>query len=174
MIQTVRQALAPGVVLALLAACTGGATGVPTAQQAVQGNSNRIGDAANSYNLSGEYAGTIKDNQHGTGKAHATLSQAESALGGSLSISGNPTVEYISWTSSGGRVSGTSVFLASSGYCTFSHTSTYNAKTHTLTGSYKNVYGCSGESGTYTLKQNCYFKGTGGNDVRPENGPRPC
>lgn len=174
MIQTVRKAFGLGVVLALLAACMGGPTGTPTTQQAVQSDSTQIGDAARSYNLSGEYAGTVKDSVHGTGKARAKLSRSLSALGGSLSISGNPAVAYISWTSSGRSVSGTSVFVASGGYCTFSHTSTYNPKTHVLSGSYKPLYGCSGESGTYTLKQNCYFKGTSADDVRPETGPRPC
>jgi hypothetical protein len=169
-----RRAAGAVVALLILTACGANGGGMPSAASAVQGAATHVDGSAKPVNLSGEYAGTIKDSLHGTGKASARLSQAKSALGGSLTIAGNSTVEYISWTQSGNVVDGTSVFAASSGYCTFSHAGTYNSKTSTLTGSYKAVYGCSGETGKYTLKHRCYYKGTGGADIRPENGPRPC
>jgi hypothetical protein len=169
-----KNAAVAAAIFGILTACAGNANGVPSAASAYQQSSTGSTDAAKALKLSGEYTGTVKDSQHGPGKANVTLSQSINALGGSLSIASSPTVEIISWTASGKMVQGTSVFIASSGYCTFSNSLTYNTKTNTLTGSYKPVYGCPGETGTYQLKHRCYYKGSMTNDVRPETGPRPC
>jgi hypothetical protein len=71
-------------------------------------------------------------------------------------------------------VAGSIVGGSGSLYCTSSMTATYDSKTHALSGSYKAVYGCAGETGTFTLKHLCFFKGSGGGDIRPEAGVKAC
>ncbi|HZZ64486.1 MAG TPA: hypothetical protein VFE17_03235, partial [Candidatus Baltobacteraceae bacterium] len=39
--------------------------------------------------------------------------------------------------------------------CTFSTTGNYNTGSQQITGSYSAVTGCSGQTGTYTLNQQC-------------------
>jgi hypothetical protein len=92
------------------------------------------------------------------------------------------TVKYASSTitssvalvANGSSVNGTSVSGTGSLYCTFASTSTYNAKTHVMSGSFSAVYGCTGDSGTFTLKQKCYYRGANDEDVLPAVGPKPC
>lgn len=168
-----RKTLALATAAALLAACSGAGNGVPSGSATTALTATRVSSDAQALKLSGQFDGSVKDSVHGSGKGKLMLSQSKSALGGALTIAGNPTEAYVSWTAVGDTVDGTSVFVASSGDCVFSHAGKYDSKTLTLTGSYKSTYGCAGETGTYTLKQKCYFKGDAA-DVRPAIGPHPC
>ena len=76
-----RTAFAPALVLLASTACGGG--GVPSASSALQPSSVRIGYDAAARNLSGQYAGKVKDNVYGFGRAAASLAQYKSTLGGS-------------------------------------------------------------------------------------------
>ena len=168
-----RQALT-AVGLALLAACAGTGSGVPNTGGASQPATGG-GDKAARVQLSGQYAGTIDDNKNGSGKFNLSLSQYASALGGTLTTSpSNVLIANVSWVVAKTSIAGTSVTVTGSTYCTFDHTASYDTKRSLLIGSYKAVYGCSGEAGTYRFKHECYYKGTTGADVRPENGPRGC
>lgn len=158
--------------IALLAACGGNGAGAPGGVADSQSPAG-IGKAS-PPKLSGDYSGSMNDNQRGTIKLKLSLSQDKASLGGGLMTSPSGTTGDISWTLTGEAIAGTSVVFFSSGYCTFTHTATYNSVTLTLTGSYKSVYGCSGEKGTYKLRHQCYFEGTITEDVRPAGGVKPC
>ncbi|MBV9699664.1 MAG: hypothetical protein JO078_06035 [Candidatus Eremiobacteraeota bacterium] len=165
-------ALAAGVVLS---ACGASGGTEPSTASGAQSPQTLVRGDAKTYNFSGEYSGLIIDSKNGTGKAAARLSQAKTAIGGALTIAGNPTIAYISWIPAGVTVTGSSVFVTSSGaYCSFSHKSTYNPNTGVLAGSYKALHGCLGESGTYKLKHHCYYKYGAAVDIRPAAGPHPC
>jgi hypothetical protein len=163
---------------ALLTACSSsGNAAMPTAASATQASANHAASPAKTYNLSGEWKGTQTDIAYGTGKASASYTQYQNGVGGILTVKfANATAtSSVALVANGTTVNGTTV--ASSGgsfYCTFSTTSTYDPKKQVMSGSYSAVYGCTGDSGTFKLRQKCYYSGTGSNDIRPENGPHPC
>lgn len=173
-----RKAIGAAVALAFLTACAGSSygSGVPSTPSSLQSASRQAAIPLTTANLSGEYSGTVKDSVMGTGKVKMWLSQSGSALGGSFITSGtssNMNVE-IAWTESGSSVGGNSVIVAASGYCTFAMTGKYNSSTHKIGGKYSSAYNCSGEHGTYTLTQKCYYQGIGTNSARPEAGLKGC
>jgi len=167
-----------GFAVALLAwtACSGGSNGVPSAVQGLQAPLRRVSDDAKALQLSGQYTGTTKDITYGTGKSAASYTQYKNAIGGVLAIKYKSAAVALSVAvlAKGTSVDGTSVATSGSLYCTYSTTATYDTKTSTLSGSYKAVQGCSGGRGTFTLKHECYYKGTRTEDIRPEVGGRPC
>lgn len=169
-----RNYLGAAVGLALITACGGGSAGVPSAASASLGQQHRINDAASSK-LSGEYVGKFTDGAYGSGKAKASYSQSQSSVGGILTVKYPATTVSLSvaLVADGSSVNGTSVAGNGSLYCTFATTSTYNPKTRVMSGSYTAVYGCSGDGGTFTLKQQCYYRGAK-DDVRSATGPKPC
>ena len=59
---------------------------------------------------------------------------------------------------SGAQLTGSGNFStsATSGVCTFSETATYRSGHH-LAGLYRAIHGCSGESGTFMLKEKCQY-----------------
>ncbi|MBV8530273.1 MAG: hypothetical protein JO104_03070, partial [Candidatus Eremiobacteraeota bacterium] len=103
--------------------------------------------------------------------------QYQTGVGGTLTIkfSNAPVTAAVALVPSGSSVDGTTVIVTASGYCTGSTTSTYDPTTHIMSGSYKSVYGCTGEAGTFTLKHRCIYKGTrASEDFRPETGIHNC
>lgn len=161
----------------LLTACAGaGSTSLPGSASAPQAIPMRDAGMAAKSNFSGQYSGTFKDSAYGKGKASASYSQFHSALGGPLTITykSKTVSSSVAQTVSGNTVNGSSVRETGSLYCTFSETASYSAKTRVWSGSYKAVYGCSGETGTFSLKQQCYYRGTVTEDIRPDGGARPC
>lgn len=166
---------ASGIALVLLAstACGGG---VPSASSALQPASVRIGDDAAARNLSGQYAGKVKDSVGGSGKATASLAQYKSTLGGSekLVFALGSVTDSVALNLSGAVLHGTTVTSSRKVVCSFSTTGTYDTKTRLLTGSYKAVQGCTGEKGTYALKHQCLYKESRDEDIRPETGVKPC
>ncbi|HEY6450037.1 MAG TPA: hypothetical protein VIX60_05090 [Candidatus Cybelea sp.] len=170
-----RTAFAIALVLLASTACGGGG-GVPSASSALRPASVRIGDGAAARNLSGQYAGKVKDNVYGTGRATASLAQYKSTLGGSETIAfGSGSVkDSLALNLTGTALNGATVASSRKALCSFSTTAAYNTKTHILTGSYYAVNRCSGEKGTYALKHQCLYKGAGDDDIRPESGLKPC
>lgn len=167
--------------LLVLSACSnsGSTNGMPSSASASQPMS-RFGSDKAAAPLSGQYKGTVKDTSSGTGDAKASFAAYQSGLGGTLTVkyvtSGTESTASVGLIANGSSVNGTTVMLEAGSYCTFSDTATYKAKTRTLSGSYTAVYGCTGESGTFTLKHQCYYTGSGSEsaDIRPDAGPKPC
>jgi len=168
------RSLSAALALGVLAACGGGGASVPNAASASIGLQHRIDNAATSK-LSGEYSGKFTDGAYGAGKAKASYSQSQSSVGGILTVKypASTVTLSVALVANGSSVDGTSVAGNGSLYCTFATTSTYNPKTHVMSGSYSAVYGCSGDGGTFTLKQHCYYRGAT-DDVQPASGPKPC
>lgn len=174
-----RRAVGTAIALTFLTACAGAAGGVPAAGVSTQGAA--IHDRGPAYpNLSGEYSGKFVDGVYGKGNGSAIYSQYQNAFGGQLTIKykTQTIAESVSQTysgaSAGGSVSGSTTSGAGSLYCTFSTTANYDTSTHVLSGSFTAAHGCAGETGTFSLKHLCTFKGTTHEDIRPDNGPRPC
>lgn len=154
--------LSATLVLALVtivpAACGGSAGGGP-AEASIPGTTAATADGAVTRDVSGEFFGTIDDSVFGAGRAAAELSQYQKAAGGILTFTYGSTafITPAAFVVNGSKLIGTSNFSisGSSGICTFSETATY--KSGHLKGSYQAVSGCSGDHGTYTMKQNCSF-----------------
>lgn len=172
----VKTAAAAAIPLLALTDCGGGSAGMPSAA-ALQGSTSQLKAAATKqYNLSGEYVGKFMDGGYGTGKAKASYTQYQNAVGGILTVKySNATITTsVALNANGSSANGTTVALASGYYCAFSTTGTYDPKTGVMSGSYQAVHGCTGDGGTFTLKQKCYYKYKGSEDIRPEAGPKAC
>ncbi len=159
-----------------LVACAGnGGNATPAAAapaQAAQGQD----PAPSVANVGGQYAGTMKDSVLGKGHATASLAQYRNAAGGPIvSAYGSTTVSASLAAVAGANnvVSGTIVASTASATCTLKFGGVYDSVAFRLSGSYVGVGGCSGESGTFDLKQKCYYVRDGAS-VRPDHGPAPC
>lgn len=110
-------------------------------------------------NISGDYTGTVQDSVAGSLNATATLAQHGSSAGGMLSTTAGATTFNSSLAlsiSGSNAVNGSMVQnLPGGATCTFGTTGAYNATTQQLTGTYTAVSGCTGQSGTFTLTQQC-------------------
>ena len=110
-------------------------------------------------NISGDYSGTMQDAQGGSGTASATLAQTGTTAGGTITVkeTGQTIAAQISLAmTSSDSVSGSMVIdFANGTTCTFSTTGNYNSTTAVLSGSYTAVTNCTGDSGTYSLTQQC-------------------
>jgi len=168
-----RRAFGAAVAGALLTAC--GGSGVPSTVSAPQTALSVSARATMTRNVSGEYAGTIDDNQQGKTAATAALAQYGDGVGGPFTIGTGSSllVSSIAFTLDGKNLSGTLVKPGTT-VCSFSTSATYNGSKRRLSGSYYAISGCSGEQGTYTLKRKCYYQRAGDALVRPLHGPQPC
>jgi hypothetical protein len=164
-----------GIVIAALVctACAGSGGGTPNAAPPIAPGA-RFGDDAGTPNIGGQYVGTSQDSFSGKGHVTGSFAQRKNTAGGWLAFAYSnlafrtSTVTAVSGTS----VSSVSVATIDNAACTFNVTGKYDASTNKLTGSYKAVHGCTGDHGTYTVKQTCYY--VQAEDVRPETGLRPC
>lgn len=130
-------------------------------------------------NISGDYSGTMQDTQSGSGTATATLAQHGATAGGAIAAAlANATLNaQISLTvTSTDSVSGALVidYPNNGPTCTFSTTGTYNASTNILSGSYTAVTNCTGDTGTYSLTQQCTDTVTSGGRRRMVGGVAAC
>lgn len=114
-------------------------------------------------NISGDYVGTVQDAQGGSGNAKATLAQHDGDAGGAVKdkeANATLSVDVSITITSSNSTSGALVIdfppLRSGPVCTFSTTGTYDPNTGILSGSYTAVTGCSGDTGTYSLTQQCH------------------
>lgn len=119
-------------------------------------------------NISGDYTGTLNDAQNGNGTASAVLAQTGSYAGGAVTAVGTKTLTYqtaLTLNSNNGVTGNMVVDFPNTGpQCSFSVTGTFNASTNVLSGNYTAVSGCSGDTGTFSLTQNCV--------ATPSAGPR--
>lgn len=170
--------LAGAAVAAILLAACGGSGGVPNGPSSLAVPQDRVGQEAAAVALSGEYGGKFHSSITGTSKVQLILSQSKSALGGVVINQGSGSsgglAAIIAWNVNGNKISGNGVGPASSGsgLCTYSMSGTY--KHRHINGTFSATYGCSGQSGTFTLRHLCYFQGTGSEAIRPEGGAKPC
>jgi hypothetical protein len=147
----------------LLAGCSASVapSTVGPADKAAAGNSAAISQQVS--NISGDYVGTVHDAQGGAGTAKATLAQHIANAGGAANVkqAHHSIIVNISLTiTSANATSGAMVIdfpPAKTGpACTFSTTGTYDRATNVLSGSYSAVTGCTGDTGTYKLTQQCH------------------
>ncbi len=159
----------------ILTACGGSGAAVPNAATPSGAAQNRFGQVAGSIVFSGVYEGKFRHKAHGASRVMIILSQSQNTLGGAaISKEGSQGLAAaIAWVANGNKISGNAVVpTGSGGSCTFSMSGKY--KYRRLTGTYGATYGCSGQSGTFTLWHKCYFQGTGSEAIRPEGGVKPC
>jgi hypothetical protein len=114
-------------------------------------------------NISGDYAGVVQDLKGGTGNAKATLAQHGANAGGAVKdreTTETFVVDLSVTISSQNSTSGALVIdfppAGSGAVCTFSTSGSYDPSTNILSGSYTAVAGCRGDTGTYTLTQQCH------------------
>ncbi|HEY5095163.1 MAG TPA: hypothetical protein VII69_08625, partial [Candidatus Eremiobacteraceae bacterium] len=129
-------------------------------------------------NISGDYLGTFQDAQGGTGNAKGTLAQHGGNAGGGIKdkeTNKTITVDISLTVDSSNSTSGAMVVdyppLQTGPVCTFSTTGTYDPTTNLLTGSYTARTGCAGDTGTYTLTQQCHDTVITSSMPRRENNP---
>lgn len=147
------------VLLATLSAgCGGSGAGAPIAASAPIVAHGRAGTAA-TLNVSGQYHGMVKDSIFGNGVLQADLAQHQYSVGGVMFF----IFGSLYWTRpatfllSGRTLTGTGeIARPINGNCTASETATYTASRN-LNGSYSASNGCSGETGTFTMKQQCSY-----------------
>ncbi|MGC9992557.1 MAG: hypothetical protein ABSD52_09220 [Candidatus Cybelea sp.] len=139
-------------------------------------------------NLSGQYSGSVTDSVLGTGTAVANLVGAGGALGGYFVFTfgsanyDNPTIagggrdglQPNDGRGGHGNVFGAFESTIASATCEFYYSASYSSSDNGLTGSYKAVNGCSGETGTFTLTQQCYYSSGREHSVRREGGLSHC
>lgn len=110
-------------------------------------------------NISGDYSGTITDSVAGTGNANGTLAQSGNQAGGQIAFSpasGAQTLDVSLTIDASNAISGAMVVdYATAPTCTFKVTGNYANATGVLSGAYTAVTNCSGESGTFSLTQQC-------------------
>jgi hypothetical protein len=139
----------------------------------------------NGQNLTGQYSGSVSDSVLGTGTAVANLAGAGGGLGGYFVFTfgsanyDNPTIAgdgrdglEPNGYRGGGRGDVFGVFEATiaSTACEFAYSASYSTSGNGLTGKYKAINGCSGETGTFSLTQQCYYSSGREHSVRREGG----
>jgi hypothetical protein len=114
-------------------------------------------------NISGDYAGTVQDFKGGTGIAKGTLAQHGANAGGAVKdkeTSENFAIDLSLTITAENSTSGALVIdfppAGTGAVCTFSTTGAYDPSTKILSGSYMAVSGCRGDTGTYSLTQQCH------------------
>lgn len=169
-----RNATATTVALLFLAACGGG--GVPSTTSAAASAVAPSNQHAKSVQLSGEYSGPFQDKTRGKGKGSAVFAQQGNSIGGVLTVTyGTQTLtESVTQVAGTSMLNGSIVDDTGSSYCSFSTIASYSAATRELKGTFVAIHGCGNDHGSFTLHQHCFFKGQGSDDIRPENGAKPC
>ena len=155
-------------------------------------------------NLSGMYSGTVTDSSLGSGTAVANLAASGGSgggdpLGGWMSFTfgsatyNNPTaaaprgqgdgggdggyIRYLDGGGSNNMIHGRFVMSIGSVACTFHFTAGFTTSSFTLNGQYKAVNGCTGENGTFSLTQMCFYQqignGGGHHGIRRGTGSGP-
>ncbi|HXW76902.1 MAG TPA: hypothetical protein VEJ20_05775 [Candidatus Eremiobacteraceae bacterium] len=110
-------------------------------------------------NISGDYVGTMNDEDSGNGNATATLAQHGSAVGGAITdveVSQTITADLALSIDDANNVGGAMVVDYPGGAtCSFRTGGTYNPTTNVLNATYTATSGCAGDTGTYSLTQQC-------------------
>lgn len=114
-------------------------------------------------NVSGDYSGTFSDSVLGSATALGTLTQHAASAGGSMNVTsdgGAATAQIAIVLTASNKFAGSIVIDQPDDgpACTFSTSGTYSndgSSNAALSGTYTAVSNCSGETGTYTLAQQC-------------------
>jgi hypothetical protein len=150
--------------VALTACAANSDSGVPAPAAAAQAS---VAPNASIRNDAGEYSGTVHDNIVGNGGAQASLMQDEHDVGGVLTETINNKVytnALVATTGTGRTLVGAEAVPTppiGSGACTFSLNATFHLKNFVLSGTYKAVHGCTGESGTFSMTEQCRYPNAG-------------
>jgi hypothetical protein len=163
--------------IALVAGCAGGPAAGPNGSVAPAQIDAR--PAAQSK-IPGQYLGRATDTKFLRGKATVDLSQAGKAVGGDFKFSFHKALRgTMALSVAKNDLAGVMTATVRSQECTFNVSATYDPQAFTLDGSYTAKNGCSGESGTFTLTEQCYYLDAARthslDEVRPAaGGLKPC
>ena len=128
--------------------------------------------------VAGDYTGTVQDSVFGALNATTTLGQHGSTVGGALALSAGATTltEAVAWAiDSSNNLSGSGTATINGSGCSFAMTGAYDPNTGIITGTYTASTGCSGQTGTYTLTQQCtYTPAFGRMHPQTSTGVKPC
>lgn len=116
--------------------------------------------SAGRLNVAGQYAGKVDGAALGSGHARGSISQFGNSIGGPLAYtfaSGKRANAVAATLQSDGSMHGTMVATVAAVACTFKFSGNYDNSTHKLTGSYHAIHECSGDSGTFSLDEKCYY-----------------
>jgi hypothetical protein len=140
----------------------GGADASPNLAPQAQLALASISSDAGMPNVSGRYDGTVHDSLwdgfYGSGRIFAQLVRYHNSVAGAMTFTfgssrfGGAVVFLLKGTTLTGTGLSANLSLSS---CPVSETATYS--NGSLTGSYHAVYGCSGDHGTFTLKEYCRY-----------------
>jgi hypothetical protein len=125
-------------------------------------------------NLSGQYSGSVSDSIMGTGSATANFASQGESLGGYFGFTFG-TALYSDVTSAARTsrgMQGLFVATIASTACSFTFRANYHGANNRLSGRYQAVIGCSGEHGTFSLTQQCFYNE--GTDIRRDGGLMQC
>jgi hypothetical protein len=120
--------------------------------------------------IAGQYSGSVTDSVLGTGTAVANLASAGSSVGGWYGFTfasttySNPTAAEGGWRG----IEGTFVATIASSSCIFAYRASYDSSSFELNGKYKAISGCSGQNGSFSLTEQCYYSERG--DIRRDGG----
>jgi hypothetical protein len=143
----------------LAAAALAGCASSTPVQSSIPSTTTGAAIPATKSTIAGQYQGTGNDSQYGKGQGAADLSQSGKAVGGALGFEYQPqqvdgSVALIDKT---GSLAGTMTATIGSAACTFTVAATYDDQHFTLDGTYTAKHGCTGETGTFKLKERCYY-----------------
>lgn len=128
--------------------------------------------------VAGDYVGTMTDSVLGTLAAKTTLGQHGTTVGGSLALTAGTTAitEAVAWAIDGSNnVSGSGTATINGSGCSFAMTGAYDPATGIIAGSYTANTGCTGQTGTYSLTQQCtYTPAFGRMHGMTSTGIKPC
>lgn len=133
------------------------------------------GENAGVLNVAGEYAGSVNDGSV-SGHARGSISQFGASAGGPIAftLASKKRANAAAVTlDSDGSMRGTMVATVAQVACTFKLSASYDDSKHVLSGSFRAVHECSGDSGTFSLKERCYYVLRA--DIRRDiGGLKPC
>lgn len=139
--------------------CLGFAAAIALALAGCNGSSSNT-PAPVFANISGDYTGTWADSTAGTANVTGTLAQHSASAGGSMTnaaTGGTFAAQMSLVLSPNNSLSGAIVVNEPNGTtCTFSTTGSYDTSSNAISGTYTAVTNCAGDSGTYSLLQQCY------------------
>ncbi|HEY1681922.1 MAG TPA: hypothetical protein VGF98_09825 [Candidatus Tumulicola sp.] len=140
------------------AALTGCAASTPV-QSSIPSTTTGAAIPAAKSTIAGQYQGTGKDSQYGKGEGAADLSQSGKAVGGALGFEYQPqNVDgSAALIDKAGALAGTMTVTIGSVACSFTVAAAYDDQKFTLDGTYTAKHGCTGETGTFKLKERCYY-----------------
>jgi hypothetical protein len=140
-----------------LIACGGGGTGIgQPATPAVAPGAKVVLEPTG---IAGWYKGTVTDSKYGKGTANFQLTQVGQSAGGELltTFGKNTITDVVSMVVSADLTAGGSAIALLTNQCSLQITSAYNPGKGVLTGQYSAFRRCTGETGSFTLRQQCYY-----------------